>query len=198
MQSSYITSAAKAEQLPDLGGFPEVAFVGRSNCGKSSLLNALLGRVGLARESKTPGRTQMVNFFKVESGDDTLILADLPGYGFAATGREVRQHWQDLLETYTQRPTVKEFLFLLDVRRVPDMDDEDKALAHYLGRLGNANVVLTKVDKASQKELAASRKEIGAFLKECGLGKALVSEVSSVKSKGIDALRQRILAHMTS
>src|SRR5688500_8058281 len=126
MNTFYITSAQKAEQLPDLGGIPEIAFVGRSNCGKSSLLNVLLSHSGLARESKVPGRTQMVNFFKCEKGDRALILADLPGYGFSATGREVRSHWQALLEAYVARPSIQSFLFLIDARRVATLDDEDK------------------------------------------------------------------------
>lgn len=197
MQSSYITSAAKAEQLPDLGGWPEVAFIGRSNCGKSSLLNALLGRVKLARESKTPGRTQMVNFFKVEKGDQMMYMADLPGYGFSATGREVRAHWQSLLEAYTRRPSVKEFLFLIDVRRVADMDDEDLDLLHYVGRIGPVTVVLTKVDKATQAELALARNKIGAILKEAGVKQARVAPVSATKGKGIEALREAVLGYLS-
>ncbi len=196
MQSSYITSAAKAEQLPDLGGGPEVAFIGRSNCGKSSLLNALLGRVKLARESKTPGRTQMVNFFKVETGQKMIFLADLPGYGFSAIGRDLRTHWQELLEAYTQRPTVKEFLFLLDSRRVPDMDQEDMDLLRYVVRLGPVTVVLTKIDKASQAELAAARNQIGVHLKAARASSAKVVLVSATKGKGIDALRDAVFAHM--
>lgn len=196
MQSSYITSAQKAEQLPDLGGVPEVAFIGRSNCGKSSLLNALLGRVKLARESKTPGRTQMVNFFKIEQGDKLLYFADLPGYGFSSTGREVRAHWEGLMAAYTQRPTVKEFLFLLDSRRVADMDQEDLDLLRYVVRIGPVTVVLTKIDKATQAELAVARNQIGAVLKEARASSAKVVQVSSTKGKGIDALRKAVLAHL--
>src|SRR5690606_6796314 len=92
LKSSYITSAQQAQQLPDFP-YPEVAFVGRSNVGKSSLLNAILQRRGLARTSNTPGRTQMVNFFSVELGEKHMILADLPGCGYSAIGKDARKDW---------------------------------------------------------------------------------------------------------
>jgi GTP-binding protein len=199
MNSSYITSAAQAQQLPDLGGGPEIAFIGRSNCGKSSLLNALLGRTNLARESKTPGRTQMVNFFDVTKGDTRLILADLPGYGYSATGREVRQHWQALVEAYLARPTIVEFLFLVDVRRAGDLDDQDLGLLGYLASKGRAvpvTVVLTKTDKATQKEIATAQNTVRTYATKLRLPQVQIVAVSSLKKKGIDGLRDRLLGYM--
>lgn len=198
MNSSYITSAAKPEQLPDLGGHPEIAFVGRSNVGKSSLLNALLSRTNLARMSKTPGRTQMVNFFAVDRGETRLILADLPGYGYAATGREVKQHWQGLVEAYLGRRELAGIFFLIDTRRAPELDAEDEALLVGLSFRKPAVpvvVVLTKTDKATQKELAAATAEVKARLKAKGAKVDSIVPVSSLKKKGLDTLQEMVLGY---
>lgn len=198
MNSSYITSAQQAEQLPDLQGVPEIAFVGRSNCGKSSLLNALLARTNLARASKTPGRTQMVNFFEVSTGKSRIVLADLPGYGYSAIDREVRKHWQSLIDAYLQRPSVQEFLFLVDVRRAHDLDSDDLALLGYLVRrqpMVPTTVILTKCDKSNQRDIAAARAAIMEQTRSLSLPQAQIVATSSLKKKGIDALRERLLAH---
>jgi GTP-binding protein len=196
MQSTYITSAQRAEQLPDLGGGPELAFVGRSNCGKSSLLNALLGRQNLARTSSTPGRTQMVNFFAVEKGGNRLILADLPGYGFSAIGKDVRRFWQDLVNAYLLRRELKDVLFLLDVRRAHPLDDEDfqllKMLAGRRPRIG-LSVVLTKSDKASTSEVAKAVAGLKKTLAEGRIPVARICPVSSLKGKGIEELQRALL-----
>lgn len=199
MNSSYITSAQQAQQLPDLGGHPEVAFVGRSNCGKSSLLNALLGRTGLARASKTPGRTQMVNFFAVDKGEARMIFADLPGYGFSAIGKDVRHHWQDLVDAYLRRHWIKEMLFLIDARRASDLDSEDLRLLLYLARRQPSvpvTVVLTKMDKATQRELSLATAKVNEELTKAKAKVERILPVSSLKRKGIDGLRDRILKHL--
>ena len=190
MESSYITSAQQAEQLPRLG-HPEVAFVGRSNCGKSSLLNALLNRANLARASNTPGRTQMVNFFAVDHKEKRLILADLPGYGFSAIGKEVRHHWQGLVDAYLARPELKACLFLYDIRRTGDLKDDDLGLLELLTRrkpLAPVSVVLTKADKLSNSDVQKAVGQMTQALKKEKLRVERVLAVSTLKKKGIDEL----------
>ncbi len=193
MESSYITSAQQAEQLPRLG-HPEVAFVGRSNCGKSSLLNALLNRSGLARTSNTPGRTQMVNFFAVDHKEKRLVLADLPGYGFSAIGKEVRHHWQALVDGYLGRAEIRELLFLYDSRRVGDLKDDDLGLLEMLTkRKAPVTVVLTKCDKLNQSETQKAITTMAGDLKKEKLKVARVVAVSSLKKKGIEELRELVI-----
>ena len=197
MQSTYITSAQMAHQLPDLGGIPEIAFVGRSNCGKSSLLNALLGRNNLARASSTPGRTQMVNFFAVEKGKQKLMLADLPGYGFSAIGKETKHLWQDLVNGYLKRAEIRETLFLLDIRRAKNLGEDDMELLHHLAsRPAALTVVLTKADKLSQSE---SRQVLSAMQKELailGVQVARVYAVSTLTKKGVSELQQEVMGEL--
>ena len=194
MNSTYITSAAKAEQLP-VYDWPEVAFVGRSNCGKSSLLNALLNRKNLARASSTPGRTQMVNFFGTSKGEKQLIFADLPGYGFSKTGKHTRAPWEELMGDYLVRPNLREILFLCDIRR--DFDEEDSELVRWLGRNANRyqlTIVLTKADKMNQSEQAKSVNKSKSILAEMGFKTAKVIAVSTLKNKGIEKLQEQLLS----
>ncbi|HJQ85199.1 MAG TPA: ribosome biogenesis GTP-binding protein YihA/YsxC, partial [Candidatus Binatia bacterium] len=125
-------------------GPPEIAIAGRSNVGKSTLLNALLRRRGLARTSATPGRTRQLNFFLV---NEAFVLVDLPGYGFAVGDEEERRAWAPLVETYLrERPTLRGVLLVVDVRRGLEAD-EDQLLA-YLATIGRpAAVAATKIDK---------------------------------------------------
>lgn len=196
METSYITSAQQAHQLPP-PEWPEVAFVGRSNCGKSSLINALLNHAGLARVSNTPGRTQMANFFELKSGDDRLTVVDLPGYGFSAIGKEVRHHWQELMEAYVVRPTVQEFFFLIDTRRAAELDEDDTKLLFHLARMQPVTVVMTKSDKATQRDIGLARHAIEKRLKEEGLRQPRIVAVSSLKKKGLEGLKESLKAHLT-
>lgn len=196
MNAVYITSAPTAQLLPRLEG-PEVAVVGRSNCGKSSLINALLAHSGLARVSSTPGRTQMVNFFRVSTGDGALILADLPGYGFSAISRDVRKHWQFLMEAYLYRPEIRELLFLADVRRADSLDDDDLQLLQHLCSVAPVTVVLTKSDKLNQSMTARAQREMTEMLQRYRIFPRQVVAVSSLKGKGIAPLRRQILSHAT-
>lgn len=190
MDSRYITSATKPEQLPS-PLLPEVAFIGRSNSGKSTLLNALLQRKGLARTSRTPGRTRMVNFFTV---NDRLGLVDLPGYGYQEAGSEIAKDWAPLMTAYLSRPTIREFLFLSDCRR--EFDDTDFDLLRWLGEFLAPVVILTKADKLSKNEATQKAKKTKALLEEKGIVVSDVVVVSSNKKTGIDQLRARVLSHL--
>lgn len=192
MHAVYITSAPTAQLLPRLDS-PEVALIGRSNCGKSSLINALLAHTGLARVSSTPGRTQMVNFFGVNSSHGKLIIADLPGYGYSAIGREVRKHWQDLMTGYLERSDIRELLFLADSRRASQLDQDDINLLRHLARMAPVSVVLTKCDKLNQAESAKTQAAVKATLAKCGIQVKHVFAVSSLKMRGIDKLRLHLL-----
>ena len=122
VSAKFITSAAKPADFPP-GRLPELAVVGRSNVGKSSLINALVGQQGLARTSRTPGRTRLLNWFEV---DGRFNLVDLPGYGYAAVDRDMRAGWQPLIEEYlSRRDVLAGVLLLIDVRRGPEEEELD-------------------------------------------------------------------------
>ena len=139
----FAAAAAEPGRLPRLG-LPEIAFAGRSNVGKSSLLNRLVGRRGLARVSKTPGRTQQINFFVI---DEALALVDLPGYGFARVSVTLRDQWKALVEHYlTRRRSLRAVVLIIDLRRGVEADDAQ--LLSFLTAHGvPAVLVATKADK---------------------------------------------------
>jgi GTP-binding protein len=142
---SFLTSAFKPDQFPPPNR-PEVAFAGRSNVGKSSLINRLVERKKLAKTSSQPGKTRSINFFSVE---DSFYLADLPGYGYAAVSRKIRQGWKHLVEAYlTRRPNLKAVVVIIDIRRGPG--DPDRELLNWLRAYEiRTLLVLTKADKVS-------------------------------------------------
>lgn len=186
MKAKYETSAAKATQLPPMS-MPEFAFIGRSNVGKSSLMNALLNYTGLARTSRTPGRTQMANFFSV---NDSFYFVDLPGYGFAATGNREHTEWQTLMDAYLTRPVIAKFLFLWDPRR--DLDDVDFQLALALSQRAPMSLILTKSDKLSRSELIQRQKFLENALKSRGIKLIGTHAISSLKKSGMDQLREEL------
>lgn len=147
-QAQFVVSAAAPAQFPR-DGLPEIAFAGRSNVGKSSLLNRLVGQKGLALVSKTPGRTRLINFFRI-NGEACFV--DLPGYGYAAAPKSLRETWGELVEGYLRtRGELRGVVFLLDIRHEPtDRDLEMRGL------LDEARLpwipVLTKADKAGRHE----------------------------------------------
>lgn len=142
---------------------PEVAFAGRSNVGKSSLLNKLVRRKAFARVSKTPGRTREINFFKVNG---EFVLADLPGYGYAKISRERSSAWGPLIESYLRAsPTLRGVVQLLDVRHDPT--DDDRTMLDFLADVGVPTLfVATKIDKLSKGAVASRIAELAGILDE--------------------------------
>lgn len=180
LKAEFVISAAAPEQFPP-GALPEVAFLGRSNVGKSTLLNLLVGQNGLARVSQTPGCTQLINFFRVE---DRFHLVDLPGYGYARVPRGFSDRWKVLIESYLYtRKSLQLSVLLIDSRR--GWMDKDRELRDWLEFQKRPYVVVaTKVDKLNQKEeyhgLAAIRRELG----ELNIGR----KSSPLPNPGIDDL----------
>lgn len=181
----FVTAAAKAEQLP-AATLPEVAFAGRSNVGKSSLINALTGRRTLAKTSNTPGRTQQVNFFSLAGA---LTLVDLPGYGYAAAPKVKVAAWTRLVELYLAgRPALRRALLLIDARHgIKDVDREimailDRAAVSY-------QLVLTKADKITASELTSRITALSAELARHPAAHPDVVATSARTQMGIGALR---------
>ena len=187
----FMMGAAKIDQLPDRS-LPEAAFAGRSNVGKSSLINALVGRHGLARASNEPGRTREVNFFVL---DERLRLVDLPGYGFARASKGETKKFQNLGRSYLRgRPNLKRVYLLIDARhglKPPDaeaMDALDEAAVSY-------QIVLTKADKvrpAADVETVVARTVQGVSKRPAAFPRVLAT--SSEKGTGLPELRAEILA----
>ena len=140
---------------------PEVAFVGRSNVGKSSLINTLVGRKDLAKTSNTPGRTQLINFFSVNG---KISFVDLPGYGFAKVAKSLRKDWGEMIEAYLQgRQYLAMVIFVLDIRRDPN--DDDLSLRDWLQNFRIPYLfVLTKADKLSRNQANVRRRVIEKYL----------------------------------
>jgi GTP-binding protein len=140
---------------------PEVAFAGRSNVGKSSLLNALVRRKSFARVSRTPGRTREINFFRV---NNTFVLVDLPGYGYARISKTKKAEWRPMIDSYLRRTTqLRGIVLLLDIRREPSEDD--RAMLDFLADLGVPTIVaLTKSDKLNKSEARAKVTDVSRKL----------------------------------
>jgi GTP-binding protein len=188
---TFLKSAPELKFLPDPEA-PEVAFAGRSNVGKSSLLNALTGRTSLARTSNTPGRTQELNFFDV--GEPLVLrLVDMPGYGFAKAPKDLIRKWHHLINDYLRgRAVLKRVLVLVDSRHgLKDVDRElmamlDKAAVSY-------RLVLTKSDKVKATELEKVQAETAAEARKHAAAHPEVIATSSEKSGGIAELRAAVL-----
>jgi len=169
--------------LPDLPGplLPEIAFAGRSNVGKSSLINVLLNRRGFAKTSSTPGRTQSINFMEINS---SFYFVDLPGYGYANVPLAVRKQWQPLIEGYlAQRGTLRLLVLLCDIRRAPQEDEE--LFAAWLNQLKiPLMLVLTKIDKLKKNRQVSSHRE---WQRRLGLGGQIIL-FSAVTGEGKDKI----------
>lgn len=203
LDAQFLKSATSRSEWPPAEGRPEVALCGRSNVGKSSLLNTLLGRRGLARVSRTPGRTRLLNFFTVDylrssqsaGGRSQLLLADLPGFGYAEVGRNERQQWRKMMEEYLAgRETLRAVVLLFDGRRVLDpraselLYDETE-LAHYLSDHGRVVIpVITKADKLSKSERKPAAAALGRLI-----GKT-ATIYSSLSGEGQQELGRRIVS----
>jgi GTP-binding protein len=189
--AEFVKSAVWPNQYPP-ATMPEIAFVGRSNVGKSSLINALVGRKSLAKTSNTPGRTQLINFFTVNS---SLFFVDLPGYGFAKVPRSVRKDWGDMIETYLrERRNLALVVFILDVRRDPSADDLSLRdwLDHY--RIPYA-AILTKADKLSNQQALGRKKLIEKAMGKGASGNTIL--FSAKTRKGAEELWQFIERHLS-
>ena len=188
----FLLSAPSLNFLPE-PDFPEVAFAGRSNVGKSSLINAVTGRKSIARASVTPGRTQELNFFEV--GDPTRIrLVDMPGYGFAKAPVKVVERWRSLVRTFLRgRVVLKRTLVLIDSRHGIKPPDEDMMKMLDEAAVGY-RLVMTKADKVKASELAATLASVEAGARKHSAAYPLVHVTSAEKGMGIAELRAAILA----
>lgn len=182
----FLTSAATPDGFGDDSG-AEVAFAGRSNSGKSSAINAIVGRRGLARASRTPGRTQLVNFFELEPG---RRVVDLPGYGYARAPAAAQARWGRLVEAYFRGRDALAGLFLIvDARR--GLADADRVMLDYAAAGGRpAHVLLTKSDKLTRNEARVTARRTTAEL----AGQATVQIFSAVTGEGADAARATLAA----
>ncbi len=181
----FVHAAQRLDELPPPAG-PEVAFAGRSNVGKSSLLNALTARRALARVSREPGRTRQLNFFDLGG---RLTLVDMPGYGYARAGKAVKRDWQGLMFDYLRgRPTLRRVLLLLDARI--EVKDADTAVMELLDRAAvTFQLVLTKVDAVKPAALAHKHDAAVALARRHPAAYPDVMVTSSETGNGIPELR---------
>ena len=192
MHTSFLKSAFQESHFPPPDR-PEIAFAGRSNVGKSSLINVLVNRKKMARTSSTPGRTQAINYFAV---DDKLYLVDLPGYGFAKVPHSVRKAWGTMVESYLRtRPNLKGVVVILDIRRDPNKGD--KELLDWLNQYDiRPVVVLTKSDKLSNSKIKERARLIGQKLKEFNANDPTI--FSAKTRKGRELIWDKIEAAINS
>lgn len=183
--AEFITSGTRPSHYPP-AEMPEIAFAGRSNVGKSSLINVLVNRKSLVRTSSTPGRTQLINFFMV---NNCFSLVDLPGYGFAKVPLAIKKTWGPMIETYlSNRPNLRGVVLILDVRRVPT--GEDIQMHDWLRAYGiPAILVVTKCDKVSRQERT---KQAAIICRALGVAKEELSFFSALNREGKDAIWMRL------
>jgi GTP-binding protein len=186
----FVWGTGNIETLPE-PSLPEVAFVGRSNVGKSSLINALTNRHALARVSHTPGRTREINFFNLGG---RLMLVDLPGYGYAKASKALAQEWQRTIFAYLQgRPTLRRVMLLIDGRR--GVLDIDRAVMELLDESAvSFLVVLTKFDKLTQRERGAVTSSADAEARKHTAGYPEIYATSALDMEGLEQLHVHITA----
>ncbi len=174
-------SVAKPQDLPEATG-PEIAFAGRSNAGKSSAINTLVGHTRLAFVSKTPGRTQLINLFRLRNG---AALVDLPGYGYADVPEKIRKQWQGLLETYlARRQALAGLVMIMDARR--PLTDLDRQMINWFGPTGKPiHCLLTKADKLTRQEQTKVLRQVRVEVADAG-SPITAQLFSSLKKLGIE------------
>jgi len=187
-RAQFLTSAAKIEQLPADQGV-EVAIVGRSNAGKSSVLNTLTQQKNLARTSKTPGRTQLINLFQL---DEQRRLVDLPGYGFAKVSESIKQQWQHTLTLYLQeRASLKGLILVMDCRH--PFKDTDNSIIEWCGLSNLAcHILLNKADK-----LSYSQQKLALFQAQKTIANnanVSVQLFSNLNKRGLDELKKQLVS----
>ena len=186
-QAVFLTSAARVSQTPTDKGY-EVAFAGRSNAGKSSAINALCDQKGLARTSKTPGRTQLLNFFAI---DDTRRIVDLPGYGYAKVAEGIKREWQGVLAAYLeQRECLRGLVLMMDIRH--PLKDYDEQMLHWAAHISlPVHVLLTKADKLKKGPASSTLLKVRAALQKMS-PEFTVQTFSALKKTGIDEAHARL------
>ncbi len=186
-QAVFLTSAAKFNQCPPDEGY-EVAFAGRSNAGKSSAINVICDHRGLAKTSKTPGRTQLINFFAL---DGERRLVDLPGYGYARVSVSIKKDWQGNLATYLEkRQCLQGLMLMMDVRH--PLKDFDVQMLEWAAHIGlPAHVLLTKADKLKKGAASASYQKVRTALGEMQ-GTFSVQLFSSLKKTGVEEAHHKL------
>lgn len=184
----FFYAAQRLDQLPD-SGLPEVAFAGRSNVGKSTLINALTGRKSLARASNTPGRTRQLNFFDLGG---RLTLVDMPGYGYAQAAKEIKEDWQGLMFEYLRgRPTLRRVVLLLDSRI--ELKASDLAVMDLLDRAAvTYQLVLTKADGVKPGALARKQDAVSALIRKHPAAHPDLTTTSSDAGLGMETLRAEL------
>ncbi|MCX7338566.1 MAG: ribosome biogenesis GTP-binding protein YihA/YsxC [Alphaproteobacteria bacterium] len=185
---TFIMGVVKLQDLPEFG-LPEVAFIGRSNVGKSSLINGLVGRKKIARTSNTPGRTQELNFFSLAN---MLLLVDLPGYGYAEAPKKLVEKWQKVMKGYLRgRPTLQRAYLLIDSRH--GIKENDIEMMKMLDEVAlSYQIILTKFDKLKISEQNAVYEKTQAQVKEHPAAHPVVIATSSATGHGMGALRREI------
>jgi GTP-binding protein len=189
-KAEFIKSAVWPPQYPP-ATLPEIAFVGRSNVGKSSLINTLVGRKNLAKTSNSPGRTQLINFFTI---NEKISFVDLPGYGFAKVAQSVKKNWGEMVEAYLkERQNLALVILILDIRRDPSKDDLSLRdwLEHY--RIPYLNI-LTKADKLSNNQIIVQKREIEKAFNISEKNKSII--FSAKTKKGKDDIWQALENHL--
>lgn len=179
-KAEFVKSAVWPPQYPP-AVMPEIAFVGRSNVGKSSLINTLVARKYLAKTSNTPGRTQLINFFTI---NEKLSFVDLPGYGFAKVSQSIKKDWGEMIEAYLrERQNLAMVIFILDIRRDPSADD--LALRDWLEHYRIPYLfILTKTDKLSNNQAIARQRLIDKALPSSDVKKTILFSAKTGKGKG--------------
>jgi GTP-binding protein len=189
---TFFYAAQRIDQLPPVTDVPEIALCGRSNVGKSSLMNALTGQKALARVSHTPGRTRQLNFFDL--GEGRLTLVDMPGYGFAQASKTVKADWQGLMFDFLRgRPTLRRVLLLMDAR--VETKPADRAAMDLLGEAAvSFQLVVTKADGVKPAQLEKRVAEVEAIAKKRTAAHPLVLVTSSETGQGMAELRAELAA----